>query len=71
MVLEGSEGILRFGFGGKLWNTKRFLFGREYSPVICRELLQSLVGTLTPPPSKCCSFIIWIVCDCLLGIGVF
>ena len=46
---EGSEGMFRFRYGGKLWDMKRLPFTWKYSPVICQELLGSLVRDLIPP----------------------
>ena len=43
------EGRFRFRFGGKLWDMKRLPFGWKYSPVICQQLLGSLVRDLIPP----------------------
>ena len=41
--------MFRFRFGGKLWDMKRLPFGWKYSPVICQQLLGSLVRDLIPP----------------------
>ena len=49
LLPEGSEGMFRFRFGGKLWDMKRFPFGWKYLPVTCQELLGLLVRDLIPP----------------------
>ena len=49
LLPAGSEGMFRFRFGGKLWDMKRHPFGWKYSPVICQQLLGSLVRDLIPP----------------------
>ena len=52
LLPEGSEGMFRFRFGGKLWDMKRLPFGWKHSLVICQELLGSPVRDLIPPEGQ-------------------